>query len=134
MEVRRQMENAVSIFSGVQFDVDRAMGLSGFCDFLISLAPQQAVVRAPVVALVEAKNSDLPAAWGQCLAEMVAAQRFNDERGAPLTRIYGAVTSGTDWMFGTLEGTTATIDFQEYPLDPPERICGILIAMVRQAI
>jgi hypothetical protein len=31
--------------------------------------------------LVEAKKEDLKSALGQCLAEMVAAQRFNTSKG-----------------------------------------------------
>lgn len=134
MEVRRQLAESISVFSGAQFDVDRGVGLNGFCDFLISLSPQQAVVEVPVVALVEAKNSDIVGGWGQCLAEMVAAQRFNAARGNPLPKIYGSVTTGTQWLFGYLEGTTATVDYREYGIDEPERICGILTAMARQVI
>jgi hypothetical protein len=133
-EVRRQMEGRISVFSGVELDVDRTNSLSGYCDFLISLSPEQLLVRAPIVALVEAKNADLPAAWGQCCPEMIAAQRFNEQRGNPLPKVYGAVTSGTAWMFGTLEGITLTVDLQEYIIDEPERIVGILIAMVQQIV
>jgi hypothetical protein len=31
--------------------------------------------------LIEAKKADLIAAWGQCAAEMVAAQKFNLSMG-----------------------------------------------------
>lgn len=134
VEVRRQLDGAIGIFSGAQFDVDRAVGLNGFCDFLLSLTPQQSVIRAPVVALVEAKNGDIAGGWGQCLAEMVAAQRFNAARGNSLPRIYGSVTTGTQWLFGVLDDKTATVDYHEYAIDEPERICGIISAMARQAI
>ncbi|MBC8139189.1 MAG: hypothetical protein H8F28_25225 [Fibrella sp.] len=131
-EIRRQMPGQISLFSGVELSVSRLDGLSGYCDFLISLTPQQMFVRAPIVALVEAKNADMPAAWGQCLAEMLAAQRFNAEHENVIPKIYGAVTTGTGWMFGVLEGTTATIDYKNYSIDEPERICGIIVAMARQ--
>jgi hypothetical protein len=133
-EVRRQLPGQVSIFSGIELDVERSDGLNGYCDFLISLSAQQSLVRAPIVALVEAKNDNLPAAWGQCCAEMVAAQRFNTQRANTIPKVYGVVTSGTAWMFGMMEGTQVTLDFQEYEIAEPERLIGILIAMVHQAV
>jgi hypothetical protein len=132
-EVRRQLPGQISIFSGVELDVEKSESLNGYCDFLISLSTQQMMVSAPIVALVEAKNDNLPAAWGQCAAEMIAAQRFNERRGNAIATLYGVVTSGTAWMFGSLEGKTLSVDLHEYGIDEPERICGILIAMVRQA-
>ncbi len=131
-EVRRQLPGQVSIFSGVELEVDKSESLNGYCDFLVSLSPQQLIVSAPIITLVEAKNDNLPAAWGQCASEMIAATRFNDQRENHLPRIYGVVTSGTAWMFGYLESGTLVLDLQEYGIDEPERICGILIAMVRQ--
>lgn len=133
-EIKRQLPGQVSIFSGVELDVEKSESLNGYCDFLISLSPQQMVVNAPIVALVEAKNDNLPAAWGQCCAEMMAAQRFNTARGTAIERVYGVVTSGTGWMFGFLEDKTVHVDLQEYAITEPARIVGILIAMVRRAV
>jgi hypothetical protein len=132
MEIIRQLPDSVSLFSGVDLDVEKSDGLNGYCDFLISLSPQQLMVNAPIIALVEAKNADLPAAWGQCVSEMVAAQRFNTKRENTIPKIYGVVTSGTSWMFGSLEEKSVLIDLQEYNIDEPERIVGILLAMVHQ--
>ena len=131
-EVRRQMPGQMSLFSGIEIPIAKSEELSGYCNFLISTSPQQAVLRAPVVAVVEITNSNLLACWGQCLAEMIAAQRFNIAYENVIPKIYGAVTTGTNWMFGVLEGTTVTIDLREYRIDEPEKICGILIAMVNQ--
>ena len=65
-----------SFFSGIDFTVDAAAGLNGVCDFLISRAPEQFMLSAPVVALVEAKRDDIHEGLGQCVAEMVAAQNL----------------------------------------------------------
>ena len=70
---------------------------------MISLSPGQLLVDAPVIMLVEAKKEDLVGGIGQCVAEMLAAQRFNAEKENNVSRIYGAVTSGTDWLFLRLE-------------------------------
>jgi hypothetical protein len=134
MEVRRHFEKRISIFSGVELSIDPEQDLSGYCDFLVSLAPEQLLVRAPIITLVEAKRGNLTEALGQCFGEMVAAQRFNQNQGKPLKRIYGVVTSGTDWMFAALEDKTVVSDLTEYNIEEPERILGTLCAMVEQRI
>jgi hypothetical protein len=67
---------------------------------------------------------------GQCVAEMVAAQLFNEQEGKPIPVIYGSVTSGKLWQFLKLEGQYVTIDVNEYPVTPVDRILGILKWMV----
>jgi hypothetical protein len=131
-ELRQHFKQRISFFSGVEFDVDREAGLTGFCDFLVSLSPEQLFVTAPVIAVVEAKNDNLPAAFGQCLAEMVGAQRFNQTEDNRIESLYGVVTSGVDWMFLRLKGTLVTVDLGEYGIDQPERVFGILAAMIEQ--
>ena len=90
-------------FSGIEFNVDAEVGLTGVCDFLISKSPDQLSLQAPVIILVEAKKEDLTAGLGQCIAEMLAAQRFNAEKGNDIPRVYGTTTSGTDWRFLKLD-------------------------------
>jgi hypothetical protein len=129
MEVRRQRPGAVGLFSGTEFTVDPARGLSGFCDFLLSRSPEQLAIEAPVVAIVEAKNENIRGGVPQCIAEMVAAQLFNSDHGRPAERVYGAVTTGSNWLFMALEGQRVTIDLTEYFLPDIDRIVGILVAM-----
>ncbi|MEG3439112.1 hypothetical protein V0288_18445 [Pannus brasiliensis CCIBt3594] len=131
LEVRKHLERQISLFSGEDFTVDPARGLSGVCDFLISLSPELLEIEAPAVIIVEAKKADLKTGIGQCVAEMVAAQQFNEARGQAIPTIYGCVTSGTQWRFLQLEGTTVTIDLTDYPLPPIDRILGILVWMSR---
>ncbi|MDY6939759.1 MAG: hypothetical protein SWY16_19170 [Cyanobacteriota bacterium] len=129
LEVKRQLQGTISVFSGEEFAVQPDVDLTGYVDFLISRSPEQLYVKAPAVVLVEAKKEDLKPALGQCLAEMVAAQRFNQQKQQPISTIYGTVTSGTVWRFLKLEGQTATIDFIDYPLPPVDRILGFLVWM-----
>ena len=65
----------------------------------------------------------------QCLAEMIAAQKFNAKQGSPAKIVYGAVTSGTAWRFLQLDGTNAAVDIVEYPIQAPRKIFGILTAI-----
>lgn len=129
VEVRRQLNRQISVFSGEDFSVDASQGLSGTCDFLISRSPEQQLIEAPAVVIIEAKKGDLKLGIGQCIAEMVAAQRFNQNHDHPLKTIYGCVTSGTAWRFLKLEGQTVTTDLTDYPLPPVEQILGMLIWM-----
>ena len=131
LEVRRILERQISVFSGEEFNVDVSVGLNGVCDFLISRSPEQLTVEAPTVVIVEAKKSDLKSGLGQCIAEMVAAQRFNQAKEQPITAVYWCVSSGTQWRFLKLEGQTVTIDLVDYPLPPIEQILSFLVWMVK---
>lgn len=132
-EARRQFGGKISLFSGVEFNVDIEAGLRGVCDFLLSLSPLQLLVQAPVVAVVEAKNENIKAGLGQCVAEMLAAQRFNASRGASLSTLYGVVTTGSTWKFLRLTDSTVTVDETEYYIDQPEQIIGVLVSMIQEA-
>lgn len=131
-ELREHFEQRISLFSGIDFTVDTAAKLTGICDFLVSLSPEQFELEAPVIVLVEAKNDALTSGLGQCVAEMVAAQRFNAEHGNDIPCVYGATTSGMDWLFLKLEGQQLSIDMSAYTIERCDRILGILASMVEQ--
>jgi len=131
VEVRKILQRQVSLFSGEDFTVDSELGLSGICDFLISRSPEQILIEAPALVIVEAKKADLKVGLGQCAAEMVAAQKFNEINNIPIATIYGSVSSGTAWRFLKLEGKILTIDLNDYPVPPVEPLLGMLVWMVR---
>ena len=80
-DVREQLHREVSLFSGVDFDVDPEKGLNGSCDFVFTRSRQQQFIEAPVIIIAEGKN-DLPKlGFGQCIAGMVAAKVFNERAG-----------------------------------------------------
>ena len=131
-ELREHFDRRISLFSGIDFSVDAEKGLTGVCDFLISLSPEQFFLEAPVIALVEAKNADVKLGLGQCVAEMIAAQHFNAERGNSISSVYGTTTSGTDWLFLKLEGQRLYMDMAVYTITQCDKILGILASMVDQ--
>ena len=133
LEVRKILKRKISLFSGTDFTVDSALGLNGVCDFVLSRSTEQLEVEAPAVMIVEAKKSDLNPGIGQCIAEMIAAQKFNEINNQPIPTIYGSVTNGTVWRFLQLTEQTVTIDFTDYPLPPVDVILGILVWMVTAA-
>ena len=131
LEVRKILTRQVSLFSGEDFTVDESVGLNGMCDFLLSRSPEVLEIEAPVIVIVEAKKADLRTGFGQCIAEMVAAQRFNAAKDRPISVIYGSITSGTQWRFLKLENDLVTIDLMDYTLPPVEEILGMLVWMMQ---
>ena len=134
VELREKFEHRISFFSGIDFSVDAESGLTGVCDFLVSLSPTQFHLEAPIIVLVEAKKDNPVLGFGQCVAEMLAAQRFNAERGNDLPCIYGAGTTGTMWQFLKLEAQRLYIDSAIYSIGQCDKILGILSSMVEQKV
>ncbi len=112
--------------------INAEKGLTGMCDFLVSLSPMQSLLQTPVIALVEAKKEDPAPGLGQCIAEMLAAQCFNAEKGNDIPCIYGAATTGTEWKFLKLEDKRLHIDITVYQIVQCDKILGILSSMVKQ--
>jgi hypothetical protein len=131
IELRRMLNNQISLFSGVKFNVDSTRGLNGFCDFLISRSRQQSFIKSPVVAIVEAKNDNIKSGYAQCMAEMIAAKIFNEREDKEFESIFGVVTNGNQWKFLKLNKEVIYIDLNDYYIISPEKIMGILISMVK---
>lgn len=130
LELWRMAGQQIGFFSGIAFDVDKSQGLDGICDYILTRTPRQLYVEAPIIMLVEAKNEDMKSGYGQCLAEMLAAQRFNMAQTQGDDTIYGAVTTGDRWKFLELAGTTARIDSEDYYLESLGKIMGILLHLL----
>ena len=129
-ELRARTEQRISLFSGVEFNIDEAQGLTGRCDYIISLSPLQFSLTAPVLVMVEAKNDNINEGLGQCMAEMIAAQRFNQQESNPPRTIYGCVTTGSVWRFLQLQEKQIWIDDKQYFIDDLELVLGILFQVV----
>ncbi|KKD39049.1 hypothetical protein [Limnoraphis robusta] len=132
VDLRRQLKEQISLFSGIDFTVDLTKGLNGICDFIITKSPEILMLTAPVIIVVEAKKENINAGLGQCAAEMVAAQIFNEQAATEIKIIYGAVTTGSIWQFLKLEKQTLSIDLSEYYLNDVNRILGILASGIYQ--
>ena len=129
LEVRDLLKDQISLFSGRDFNVDAKVGLNGIVDFLICRSPIVSVPSAPAVILVEAKKADIASGYGQCVAEMVAAQRFNHQKGTGNLPVYGCVTNGLLWRFLKLDQQTVTIDLMDYGLNPLGNLLAKLMWM-----
>lgn len=126
-ELRELTEHRISLFSGLDFNVDETQGLNGRCDYIISRSSLQFSLTAPILVMVEAKNDNINAGLGQCMAEMIAAQFFNQQEGNETEVIYGCVTTGSVWRFLKLEKQTIFIDDKQYFIESVETVLGILV-------
>jgi hypothetical protein len=134
LEVRGIVGHEVSVFSGVELNVDSEQGLVGVCDFLFSRSTQQMFLETPILTVVEAKNEYFKQGIAQAAAEMVAAQILNQRENKPQARMFGAVTIGNEWQFLQLENSVLTVDNRFYDLNDLPEILGILVAMLSEKL
>jgi hypothetical protein len=132
VEVRLLLQQHVSLFSGVDFNVDAGQGLNGFCDFILSRSSEQQFITAPVVTVVEAKNENLKSGLGQCIAAMLGARLFNEREQQPVSMVHGVVTTGTLWRFLRLTENKVLLDQHEYHIDRLAKILGILVHVLQR--
>lgn len=106
--------------------------LTGTPDYFVSTRSEFGVpvVGTPLILLVEAKRNDFVLGWGQCLAELVAAQKINGDASEP---VYGIVSDGEQWQFGRLVGDVFTRNRTRYTSDSLPRLFGAVEAVFRSA-
>jgi hypothetical protein len=131
-EIARKNEDKISFFSGHNFDVDKQLGLKGFCDFIFTKSPNTPIIKAPVFCVVEAKNENIEKGIPQCIAEMYAAHLFNEKKGKDIPVIYGCVTYAYQWLFLKLEKQVVYRDIKNYTLRDLPEILGILNFIISQ--
>ena len=109
--------------------------LNGIPDYFISTRSElgKTVVGSPLILLVEAKKNDFEQGWGQCLAELVAAQKINTKNmnGNAAFPVFGIVTDGTLWQFGRLIGDTFTQNRADFALTNLPTLFGAVNAVFK---
>jgi hypothetical protein len=103
--------------------------LSGTPDYIIATKSPlgKTFLEKPIVMVVEAKKSDFEQGWGQCLAELIAAQKINKDELHP---VYGIVTDGNLWQFGKLEKDVFVKNIENYTIDKLSLVYGALNYMM----
>ncbi|NJN33947.1 MAG: hypothetical protein HC817_06575 [Saprospiraceae bacterium] len=83
---------------------------------------------APIINITEAKNgeADNPRSLAQTAAQLLGSRIFNQQNNTPITDLYGACTSGYDWLFLKLEGSKVIIDTDRYVLNNLPQLLGVL--------
>lgn len=106
--------------------------LSGTPAYLVATKSElgMTVVGTPLIILVEAKKNDFEEGWGQCLAELVAAQKINGTLDFP---VYGIVSDGERWQFGKLVGDAFTQNRTSFSIDNLPTLFGAINAIFKAA-
>lgn len=100
--------------------------LNGEPDYFVSVWVEGVIdrlINRPVLTVTEAKKQDFEAGWAQCLAELIAYQKLNENENLI---VYGIVSTGIVWEFGKLESNIFTKHILSYSITDPQRIFGIL--------
>lgn len=88
----------------------------GAPDYIFSKKSElgKTVLEKPLLIAIEAKKNDFEQGWGQCLAEMIACQKINEDNICP---IYGIVTDGNLWQFAKLVENYFIKDISNFTID-----------------
>ncbi|MBW4634698.1 MAG: hypothetical protein KME30_23150 [Iphinoe sp. HA4291-MV1] len=105
--------------------------LSGFPEYILAKRSPlgKVVFDKPYFILVEAKQDNFETGWAQCLAEMIAAQRLNDE--FKIT-IFGIVSNGDRWQFGKLEAQVFTRNITFYTIQEIDKLFAVVNYVFQQ--
>ncbi len=106
--------------------------LSGFPEYILAKKSPlgKVVFDKPYFILVEAKQDNFEAGWAQCLAEMIAAQRLNEEFEII---IFGIVSNGYSWQFGKLEAAAFTRNITLYTIQELDKLFAAVNYIFQQS-
>ncbi|MCC3456158.1 hypothetical protein [Microcoleus sp. PH2017_08_TRC_O_A] len=83
----------------------------------------------PYFVLIEAKQDNFEAGWGQCIAEMIAAQKMNEN---PAQTLFGIASNGDRWQFGKLEANIFTRNRTFYTIQELDRLFAAVNYVFKQ--
>jgi len=125
LELKKQHNDFFTIHSGDTLDGNKAVGLSGECDFILAKNTQSFSINFPIFTLIEAKRQDFELGINQCTAQMYGAWLYNQKHKHTLPCLYGCVTTADEWQFIKFENDTFLIDKEKYFIKELEVILGI---------
>lgn len=126
VELLKQNNYSITLYSGVDLPAERKSGLNGECDFMLSNTPDSVALIPPIFTIVEAKQDNIQRAMPQCAAQMLGARIYNQKRKTNVETIYGCVTTGTDWQFMLLENNTIYVDTDIYFINEIPLLLGAM--------
>ncbi len=118
-EVWKKYSSKFTLWSHESLNYDEK--LSGFPEYILAKRSPlgKVVFDKPYFILVEAKQDNFEAGWAQCLSEMIAAQRLNDEL---LITIFGIVSNGDRWQFGKLKDEVFSRNITFYSIQELDKL------------
>lgn len=119
-EIYRNYRDSFTLWSHKGLTYDEK--LYGVPDYLVAKKSPlgKEVFEKPFFVAVEAKRDDFIKGWGQCLAEMVAIQKLNQQ--PELQTVYGIVSNGQFWQFAKLKSNLFTREIKSYILSDLEKL------------
>ena len=105
--------------------------LSGFPEYILAKRSSlgKVVFEQPYFLLVEAKQDNFENGWAQCLAEMIAAQRLNENSEQD---VFGIVSNGGVWQLGKLKSNVFTRNQMFYTIQELDRLFAALNYVFQQ--
>lgn len=118
-EIWQDYRDKLLVWSHQPLNYDES--LSGTPDYIVAQRASQGKVifENPYLIVVEAKKDNFEEGWGECLAELVAVQKINNN---PDQTIFGIVSNGKIWEFGKLHQETFHKNIQEYSISSLEKL------------
>lgn len=122
-EVYKKYYELCSIW--VQKSISYDEKLNGTPDYIISKRSGlgKTMLETPLLIVAEAKKNDFEQGWGQCLAELIASQKINNDDNMP---IYGIVTDGKLWEFGKLTKNVFIKNIDIFTVNELSKLFGAL--------
>ena len=128
-EVWKHYSSQLTLWSHQSLNYDDK--LSGFPEYILAKRSKlgKIVFDKPYFLLVEAKQDKFEEGWGQCLAEMIAAQRLNNNQEII---IFGIVSNGKIWQCGKLKENIFTKNESFYSLQQLRQLFAIVNYIFKQ--
>ncbi len=107
--------------------------LSGIPDYIIARrSPRgKVILERPYLILVEAKKDNFEEGWGQCLAELIAAQKLNNDQNKI---VFGMVSNGKIWEFGKLQDDIFTKNIKFYTLEELTKLMSAISFLFQETL
>jgi len=130
-EIWQHYRSQCLLWSHQSFTFDET--LNGVPDYIVAKrSPRgKVLLERPFLMVVEAKKDNFEEGWGQCLAELIAAQKLNQ---SVEDKIFGIVTNGKLWEFAQLQDNIFTKDLNAYLLDPLDTLMAALNFVFHEAV
>ncbi|MBS9392210.1 MAG: hypothetical protein HEQ29_03350 [Dolichospermum sp. LBC05a] len=107
--------------------------LSGIPDYTVTQRNSLSTIvfDKPYFLMVEAKQDKFEEGWSQCLAEMIAVQRINDDF---VSDVFGIVSNGKIWQFGKLVGDVFTRNKNLYMIQDLDKLFAAVNYIFQQVL
>jgi hypothetical protein len=104
--------------------------LNGISDYVFAgkSVYGKVVLDSPLLVMVEAKKDNFTEGWGQCTAQMLAAQKINKDT---TQIVYGIVSNGETWEVACLNGNALTRFKNIFTVSDLTELYGVLTNIVK---